>query len=265
MAVLATHTLRHILGLGRPARAKVFPLLVVSLSYLPAVVFVGAVGVFGAGIAQFVPDYADYYGFIVSAIVLFVVFVAPEALCPDRRSGVLALYLVSPLTRPTYLAAKVGAVAAVLGFVTLGPPLLLLVGLAFQGAGPRGPADLALVLARIVGAGVVLSVFYASVSAAVASATDRRGVASTATLLVLTGSAVAAGVVVEGMGAPSSWRLLSLTRLPFELVRRLYGQRPETMPALDASTVVVSGAAVVVTTVAAAVTLWRYQHLRVTR
>lgn len=264
VAVVAAHTLRRILGVGRPARAKLFPLLVISLSYLPAMVFVGAVGLFGTRVARFVPHYADYYSFVVSAIVLFVVFVAPEALCPDRRAGVVALYLVSPLTRVTYLAAKVAAVAAVLAFVTLGPPLVLLAGLALQGAGPRGPGELALVLARILGAGVVLSVFYAAVSTAVSSATDRRGVASTATLLLLTGSGVAAGALVEGMGAPPAWRLVSLMRLPFEVVQRIYGG-PAGARTVEAPTVVVVAAAAGVAGVAAAAAVWRYRHLRVTR
>ena len=34
-------------------------------------------------------------------------FVAPEALCTDRRTGMLGLYLASPLTRDSYLVAKV--------------------------------------------------------------------------------------------------------------------------------------------------------------
>ena len=46
-----------------------------------------------------IPSYGQYYGFIVSALIVFAAFVAPEALCPDRRTGLLGLYLASPLTR----------------------------------------------------------------------------------------------------------------------------------------------------------------------
>ena len=40
------------------------------------------------------------------AVLVFVAFVAPEVLCPDRRTGMLGLYLASPLTRDTYLVGK---------------------------------------------------------------------------------------------------------------------------------------------------------------
>ena len=72
------------------------------------------------------PSYSDYYGYVTAAIVVFTAFVAPELLCSDRRDRMLGLYLASPLTRDTYLLAKAAAVMAVLGLVTLGPPLFML-------------------------------------------------------------------------------------------------------------------------------------------
>ena len=55
--------------------------------------------------------YGDYTFIIGSALALFAALVAPEALCPDRRSRVLSLYLASPLTRMTYLLSKAASVA----------------------------------------------------------------------------------------------------------------------------------------------------------
>src|SRR3712207_8505042 len=52
------------------------------------------------------PTYHEYYGFITAAIVVFVALVGPEVLCPDRRDGMLGMYLASPLTRDSYLGAK---------------------------------------------------------------------------------------------------------------------------------------------------------------
>ena len=142
---LARHTFERIMGLKRPARYKVLPFLSVIIAYLPAVAFIGIVALApreGARrILDFVPGPGRYYGFITAAIILFATLAAPEALCPDKRSRFLGVYLASPLNRSTYLLAKAIAVGAVLLCVTLGPPLLLLIGLALQNDGPRSFAS----------------------------------------------------------------------------------------------------------------------------
>lgn len=260
------HTLRRILGLRRPARSKILPVLTIVFAYLPATVFVGVVALLGSfGSKQearrIVPFYSDYYGFIVSAIILFVAFVAPEALCPDRRSRVLSLYLASPLTRFTYLLAKSAAVAIVLAFVTVGPPLLLLLGLMTQGAGPDGPVEVLRVLIRIVDSGVMLALLYTCLSMAIASLTDRRAVAAAATLFVIIGSGVVVDTIVFGLGGPQWVTSLHLSRAPLDLVARLYGR-----PGFFATDTWLLGLVVVATTLgAAAVAIVRYQRLQVTR
>lgn len=262
-------TLRHILGLRRPARSKILPVLSIAMAYVPAIVFVGVAALFNRfgeaaeeGVDQFIPDYHEYYGFIISAIVLFVAFVAPEALCPDRRSKVLSLYLASPLTRMTYLAAKAAAVAAVVAMVTLGPPLLLLLGLVTQSRGPDGVAGFLEVLAQVVAAGAVLAAVFTGVSIAIASLTDRRALAAAATLLLVLGSEIAAGILEFQLNTSESVRLLSLTQAPFLLVTRIYGEQnigiEIGVPALVAGNLawVAGGAAVAIV---------RYRRLQVTR
>lgn len=260
---LLAHTLRRILGLRRPARSKVLPALTIAFAYVPAVVFLGVVALLGDSVGRFVPHYSEYYGFIVSAILLFVTLVAPEALCPDRRSRVLSLYLASPLTRGTYLLAKVGAVFLVLCAVTVGPPLLLLVGLVAQDAGPDGPLEVAGVVIRIAASGIAVAAVYTSVSVAVASLTDRRAVASAATLLVLLGSNVASVALVQAFDRGDSFALVSLTRLPFELVRRVFGRAA--FGGLDVATWEVYAAAAFVVAAGAGICWFRYRSLRVTR
>lgn len=261
------HTLRRILGLRRPARAKVLPLMAIAFAYLPAMVFVGIIALFGRfggrnQARQIIPEYADYYGFIVSAIVLFVAFVAPEALCPDRRSRVLSLYLASPLTRLTYLLSKAAAVAIVITFVTIGPQLLLLIGLMLQGAGPDGPVEALRVLVRILESGLVLAAFYTCLSMAIASLTDRRAVAAAATLFVLIGSAVVSETLVEGLGAPTTLRAANLSGGPLELVRRIFGVVP---PPGDVPTWALAIGLATVTVVTGAIAVLRYRRLQVTR
>lgn len=261
------HTLRRILGLRRPARAKVLPLLSIVFAYVPAIVFVGIVALFARfggrdQARQIIPEYGEYYDFIISAIVLFVAFVAPEALCPDRRSRVLSLYLASPLTRLTYLLAKAAAVAIVISFVTIGPPLLLLLGLMLQSAGPDGPVAVLSVLVRIVESGLVLAALYTSLSMAVASLTDRRAVAAAATLFVVIGSAIVTETLIEGFGISQTAMAASLTGGALELVRRIYGE-PGFYPQVPTWSLAVGMATW--TFGAAAVAIVRYQRLQVTR
>lgn len=265
---LVAHTLRRILGLRRPARSKVLPVMAIGFAYVPAVVFLGVVALFGRlgardQVRQLVPDYSDYYGFIVSAIVLFVAFVAPEALCPDRRSGVLSLYLASPLTRMTYLAAKAAAVVTVLGVVTIGPPLLLLVGLMVQGVGPGGPVEVLRAFTRILAAGAFLSALFGSVSVAVASLTDRRALASAATMFLLLGSGAAAGILIVGMGAPRELIVVNILRSSLEVVGRIYGSSSTRFA--DVETTVVAAGTAAWALGGTAVAVLRYRWLQVTR
>jgi ABC-2 type transport system permease protein len=256
-------TVQRVMGLRRPARAKVLPFLSVIIAYLPAAVFIGIVALIPRRTAEFVlPEYSEYYGFITSAIVLFVVFTAPEALCPDRRFRVLSLYLAAPLTRTTYLLAKAMSIASVLLLVTLGPPLLLLVGRVVQGDGPDGPLGFLGVFARIGAAGVSMALFYAAVSVAVSSLTDRRAFAAGGTLLAIIGTSIVAGVLVGVRQWGDGWFLVNLNVPPLELVARIYG-RPGELPGVSTAVVAVSVAGW--TAAGFGLAWWRYQRLRVTR
>lgn len=261
------YTLRRVLGLRRPARSKILPLMAIVFAYLPAIVFVGVVallGRFGARqqVRQIVPQYHDYYRFIISAIVLFVAFAAPEALCPDRRSRVLSLYLASPLTRMTYLVAKAAAVGVILAAVTVGPPLLLLLGLVTQSAGPDGPVALVTVVVRILGSGLLLAALFTALSMGIASLTDRRAVAAAATVFVIIGSGTLAGTLLSAVHAPHDVVVLSLTESAIELVRRIYGQRGS-VPQVD--TLVLAAGNAAWTLGLGAIAVLRYQRLQVTR
>ena len=260
---LAWHSALRALGLRRSFWAKLLPLASVGIAYIPALVFVGIAALLpeqlvdGTGV---LPTYAGYYGFISAAIVLFVALVGPEVLCPDRRHRMLGLYLASPLTRDTYLLAKVLAVVPVLALVTLGPPLLLLVGLTFADAGPDGFGDFLLALVRIVGGGLVISAAYTAVSLAAASLTERRPVASAGVILVMLISGVATAALVDS-GADEHILLFNLFAVPFELVQRIYGESGDTA----VSTVALIGANLVWTLGAGALLRSRYQRLRITR
>lgn len=256
--------IRATIGLGRKASHKVFPVIAVVISYLPAVVFIG-VAVLAPGDVldpSEIADYAGYYGFIILAIVLFAALVAPEVLVTDRRNGMLALYLSTPLSRPTYLVAKTLAVAATLGLVTLGPPLLLLIGYTVEGAGPDGVGGWLLTLLRILLAGLAVSAPLAAVSMAASSLTDRRAFAAIGIVLLVLALPILANAVVEGADGSQLFRMIDVSTMPFELVYRIYGQ--------DGSFPELSTVAVLVSTIAwtvggAAIVWWRYSRLVIAR
>lgn len=262
---LAWHSVLRALGLRRNAWAKLLPIAAVLIAYLPAAVFVGLAALVPEQVrdeVDLLPTYAEYYGFITAAIVLFVALVGPEVLCPDRRNGMLGLYLASPLNRATYLLAKVLAVLPVLGLVTLGPPLLLLLGLTLADAGPTSAGDFVLVLLRVLASAVVISALFTAVSLAAAALTERRAVASAGIILLLLATSIAANQLVEGNGADEHLLLFDLFLLPFELVQRIYGVAGE-RPGI--TTAAVAAAYGLWTLGAVGVLGWRYKKLMITR
>jgi ABC-2 type transport system permease protein len=223
---LVRHSAQRVLGLRRPARAKILPVLSAACAYLPAVVFIGIAAIVPESEFrdEFLPTYPEYYGFITSALVVFAVFVAPEALCSDRRNGLLGYYLAAPLTRLSYVTSKVIAVFTLLLLTTLGPPLLLMIAFMLQGIGPDGPLDVLVLLFRVVASGALVAILYTAVSLGVSSLTDRRAFASAGTLLVIIVSGVVTGALVNGASAPRSLLAGNLFVAPFALVFRIYGQ-----------------------------------------
>lgn len=259
---LYRHSLMRALGIQRGARAKVLPVLTLALAYLPAIAFVGLAAFLPRDFARDqLPTYSEYYGFVTAAIIVFAAFVAPEVLCPDRRSRLLGLYFASPLTRGRYLVAKLAAVATVLAGVTLGPPLLMAIAYSLEGFGP-GPADLLVLIVRVVAAGAVLSAFFTTFSLGASSLTDRRGFASTGIVLAIVLSGAATGVI-ESLDGSRWFRLLNLLFVPFRFVRHIYGDHVFDERPLPVWAVVV--AALAWTSAGLGILVWRYARIEVTR
>lgn len=263
---LVVHSLRSALGLKRPASQKILPVLAIVIAYVPALVFVGlSVLIEDTLLANrnLVPSYADYYGFVSAAIVVFSAFVAPELMCTDRRTGMLGIYLASPLTRTSYLAAKAVAVGLLLALVTLGPPLLMLVAFTLIGQGPDGPEQLARLFGDMVLGGVAVAVLQASLSLAVSSTTSRKAAASAGVILVLLASSALSNALLGDADAPAWLFSLDLLQMPFELVRRIYGE-----PSLDPTVAALPTRSILAayagwTVAFASFTVWRYRRIEV--
>jgi ABC-2 type transport system permease protein len=262
---VAQHSIGRVLGRRRGPAAKVLPILILAISVVPAITFVGMAALLPRQLVDegILPSYGEYYGYITSAIVIFSAFVAPDLLCTDRRTRMLGLLLASPLDRTTYLAAKAIAVVATLSVITIGPPLLMLVAFTMEGAGPGSPADWLAVLGRILLAGVVIAALHATLSLAVSSFTDRNGFASAGVLLTLLLTSIVAGILIDSAGAPTTVAVFDLLGMPFELITRIY---PDVAPGrAELSTVLVAAANLGWTLLFAAVVAVRYRRIQVTR
>lgn len=225
---VAWHTIRSILGLGRKGRHKVFPIIVLVVAFVPAIVFMALAVLIGDLLEdELRPEYWEMFGFAFVATLVFVALVAPEAIVRDRRDGMFSLYLSTPLARPSYLFAKVLAVMATMALVVLGPPVLWLLGYTFQSQGPDGVLDWLSVMGRILLAGLVMCTVYTAVSLGVSSLTDRRAFASIAVVFVMLGASIATNVLVEVADLSQNWRVLDPFGVALEIAPRLFGDRSE--------------------------------------
>ena len=254
------HSIQRGLGMRRPIWAKVPPTLTAFIAYIPEVLPAHSPQIMITDLV--LPTYGAYYGYVISAIVLFVAFAAPEMLCTDRRSGMLGIYLASPLNRDTYLVAKALAVAATLSLVCIGPPLLMLVANVLQNQGPTGLGDILTTLLRVLVAGLMITLLFTGVTMGVASLTDRKSIATAGIILLLLVSVMIAGIFSEASN--SDLPLVgSVLTLSLDIGPRVHNDL--VIDSLDVSDAAVYGAWLAWTVAGFAVARWRIHSLPVTR
>jgi ABC-2 type transport system permease protein len=263
---LAWFTAKRVLGLGRGARHKVLPALTLVIAFLPALLNVMFAVVTDDLLKDDLISYGDYTFFIGSALALFAALVAPEALCPDRRSGMLGLYLAGPLDRTRYLAGKVVAVFAVMCLITVGPLLFMLLAFVLSGYGPS-TTDVPGLLLRILASGLATALLYASLSLAVSSFTTRRAAAAVATVLLLAVPVTIARSAIESADAPAELDLLSFPFVAAELSYRIFGETTDdTSAAIYELSTGLIAAALLATSAASLFLCWlRYRRIEAFR
>ena len=271
------YSMRHTLGLGRPARHKILPWLAVVIAVVPAVVFVGLAVVLNVDLIteQILPDYHEYYGFITVSLFFYCGIVVPDILVADRRNGMLPLYLSTPLQRWSYLVSKALAVALTLAVITIGPVLFLLVAYTIEGSGPDGLIEWLKIFVRIVAAGAAISAAFTAASLAAASLTDRRAFAAVGVILLLWGSGFVTAALVEAAEMNEHIYAFDLGGISDELKQRIYAVGPP--PSLgeneflqgfrraELSTMFVAGANLAWVALGAGVVWWRYRRLALSR
>lgn len=125
--------IRRVLGLGRKARTKIYPWVMIGIAVAMAAIVIGVhwfIGDIAESLAEGVPTYGELFDLYSWIGLLFIAFAGPWLLIPDRAQGVLSVYFSRPLTVDGYLMAKVGAFSTVVGAIYLVPQVVLHIGLA---------------------------------------------------------------------------------------------------------------------------------------
>jgi ABC-2 type transport system permease protein len=120
VASLYFHGLRGVFGLGRPAKSKVLPWLVVAIMFIPVIVLIAVMSRTGTQVERY-----DFYPFQLQAVLaVFLAAQAPELLSRDQRYQVLPLYFSRPIRRSDYALAKLAAMVTAI-FALIALPLLV--------------------------------------------------------------------------------------------------------------------------------------------
>lgn len=187
---LFVQSLRGAFGLGRSARSKVMPLLLLAVMTVPAVI-IAAVAIL-TGADELPVEYTAYAVNLQIVIAIFVAAQSPQSVSHDLRFRVVALYFSRPLSRQAYVHAKLLAMSSAL-FALMAIPLLVLYAGALLAELPvwENTRDVA---AGLAGA-VVFAVVLAAIGLVIAAFTPRRGLGVAAVVAVLLVLAGVAGVV----------------------------------------------------------------------
>ena len=195
---LFVNGIRTCFGLGRGAMAKVLPILFFLSVMAPAAVFSVMAGLFGDILVDLVdlPGHEDYYTFVSVILFIFAAIIAPELLCTDRRSGVINLYLVRPLTSTDYVLGRWAAFFLVSVLFIYSGQVLLLLGLTLGASEPlEYLRENWLDIPKFLGAGLAIAVITTTIPLAAASLTDRRAYATVAVIGLFLISTITVGAL----------------------------------------------------------------------
>lgn len=171
--VLWLHRLRACFGLGRPASSKIFPIALLVITYIPAIVQLGIGALGGADAKLIKPE--NYYHYVEVLLALFCAAVAPELVSRDQRSGTLALYFSRALERTDYALANFAALATAMLALTIGPQAMLFIGNGMVESNPLTfLQDEWQQVPEIIGSAALLSAMFAGIGVLAASYTRRR-------------------------------------------------------------------------------------------
>ena len=195
---LLLETLRGAFGLGRPAKVKIMPWVLIGLFAVPAIVIVAVVILTGSD--ELPLSYTQYPIAMSLLVSLFLAGRAPYAVSRDLRDGIMPLYLSRPITRQDYVYAKLLGLAIAVWIFIATPVTVLFIG-ALLAKFPVKDQVLGWLGGIVMAA--VLALLITSIALALASFTKRRGLGVAAVLatLVLLNGFTSVLVSVVGMQA----------------------------------------------------------------
>ncbi|GHJ44019.1 membrane protein [Catellatospora sp. TT07R-123] len=209
---LFEHGLRVSFGLGRSAKAKIFPWIVISLVTLLAVVGIAVRAQTGE---TFLP-YQDLPSAASLLVLVFLAVVAPELVSRDLRNQTLPLYFSRPIQRSDYALARLAALLTASWLLMAGPQFLLFAGSAFTtGDGAGVWAEARGMLGGWVVSGIYALIF-SSLSVLIASLASRRAFAAGAIVVVFMITTPIAGLFVA-LGGQGRLAQLAPMASPFML------------------------------------------------
>jgi ABC-2 type transport system permease protein len=212
---LFIETLRGAYGLGRSARSKIMPFLLLGVMVLPAVV-IGIITSY-VGLSSLPVSYTGYVILLQLAVTIFLGSQSPAVMSRDLRFRVASLYFSRPLSRRQYVQAKLAGMAVAL-FVLMGLPVTLLLCGALLAELPL--EDQLPDYGRAMAGVAIYSVVLAGLGLLVAAMTPRRGLGVAAVvgvLLVLSGMQLAVSGLALAFGNDTFYGYTGLIS-PYTLV-----------------------------------------------
>lgn len=178
---LFLETARGAFGLGRPARSKVMPMILLAAICLPALVIVIIASV--TSLDELPANYTSYVGNLQLVIMIFIASQAPASVSRDLRFRVMSLYFSRPMKRTDYVAAKLGAMTTAMFILMAVPLTILFIGalLAQMPLTEQVPDYL-----RSLAGAFLVAVVLAGFGVVIAALTPRRGLGVAAIIAVLT-------------------------------------------------------------------------------
>jgi ABC-2 type transport system permease protein len=177
---LYVESLKGAYGLGRSAKSKVMPILLLVVTTLPALIIALVTGLTNAD--KLPLAYTSYAVDLSSAISVFVASQSPASVSRDLRFRVMPLYFSRPLSRSDYVLAKFAAMTTAVFALIAIPLVVLYVGALLDKLSfwtqTRG------VLTGLGGA-VIFALVLAAIGLLVASLTPKRGFGVAAIIVVL--------------------------------------------------------------------------------